>query len=589
MSLKNPSEMSAMELDAFNKFKASAANKELEEKLKNTPTKAVLPPAPKADDPSNIPSTDPTAKTEVKEGAKPEAKSKAIPIYDKIAMSTTYTPKDKGADPVSGKNTQRSIFNNFALYRFNGTPFLDAKEDSYDKIDFGDSSIYENPTVSTIIQKCNSGSDKKQQSYKYEWSDFALCKYLGKIPNNHMITLRRFSFPIGDDIMNIKMPTKKGDLVPVPQPDIARAVTWMSEATGNKLEEILKFDYNYKWKPVEADVQELDSQTQAKRGKLGSFIDNSTILSALNSTGNGVDAAGQRKINSTPPGFDAFKTTYPNHVFGPYNSIRSMIIREGGMEFNQSFTLKFQYEMRAIGDANPKALFLDQFANMLTLTYSNAPFWGGEVRYLNSGQGSIGRPLGDISKLQSGQYGDFFKSVLGDLKGMSGGGTMAGITSLLGKTANNLLGGALMDLFNTPQGGQIAAALLTGDPTGSWHVTIGNPLNPIAVIGNLICEKTEVQFLGPLGPLDFPENLEVSVTLKPGRPRDKSEIESMFNSGKGRFYITPEKGPDINKEKVTGSAKGDATHTSAPRLYATKSGVQMSEKEFEEYKKLANG
>ena len=215
---------------------------QIEEALKNVATKDVLAKPPINDDPTDIPSIDPTAKTEVKEGSNLEAKSKAVPIYDKIAMSTSYTTKDT-KKTIDGKNTQQSIFNNFALYRFNGTPFLEAKEDSYDKIDFGDASIYENPTVSKIIEKCNSGSDKKQQSYKYEWSDFALCKYLGKIPNNHMITLRRFSFPIGDDIMNIKMPNKEGDLVPVPQPDVARAVTWMSEVTGNKLEEILKFDY----------------------------------------------------------------------------------------------------------------------------------------------------------------------------------------------------------------------------------------------------------------------------------------------------------------------------------------------------------
>lgn len=564
----------------------SDLDNQIEEILKNTPKKDVFPKPAIDDSPADISSLDQTAKTEVKTEITPVNKSASI--YDKIAMSTSYTTKDK-KKTVEGKNTQQSIFNNFALFKFNGTPFKDADVNSYDTVNFGDDNIYENPTVSKIIEVCNSGSDKKQQSYKYEWSDFALCKYLGKIPNNHMITLRRFSFPIGDDIMNLKMPDKKGDLIDLPQPDVARAITWMSEATGNKLDEILKFDYNYKWKTVEADIQTLDSQNQARRGKLGSFIDNSTILSALNATANGVDAAGQRRIESEGSGFDAFSKTYPNHVYGPYNSIRSMTVRDGGMEFSHSFTLKFQYEMRAIGDANPKALFLDQFANILTLTYSNAPFWGGEVRYLNSGSGSIGRPLGELSKLQSGDYGGFFKSVLGDLKGLAGGGTMAGITSLLGKTANNLLGGALMDLFNTPQGGQIAAALLTGDPTGSWHVTIGNPLNPIAVIGNLICEKTEIQFTGPLGPLDFPENLEVSITLKPGRPRDKSEIESMFNAGKGRFYLTPKGGPDINKEKITGTAAGDATHTSAPHLYATKSGVQMKPTEFEEYKKLANG
>ena len=497
----------------------------------------------------------------------------------------SYTAKDT-KKTVSGKDTQQSIFNNFSLFRFNGTPFKDATVDSYNTVDFGDASVYENPTVSKIIDKCDASGS---QSYRYEWSDFALCKYLGKIPNNHMITLRRFSFPIGDDIMSLKLPNKGGELVPVPQPDVARAITWMSESTGNKLEEILKFDFNYKWKQVDADIQTLDSQNQSKRGKLGSFIDNSTILSSLNATANGVDAAGKRRIESQGAGFDPFKETYPNHVFGPYNSIRSMQVRDGGMEFSHSFTLKFQYEMRAIGDANPKILLLDQFANIMALTYSNAPFWGGEVRYTNSGQGSIGRPLGDISKLQNGQYGDFFKSVLGDLKGLAGGGTMGGITGLLGKTANNLLGGALMDLFNTPQGGQIAQALLTGDPTGSWHVTVGNPLNPIAVIGNLICEKTEVQFTGPLGPLDFPENLEVSVTLKPGRPRDKSEIESMFNSGKGRFFITPKDGPDINKEKITGTAKGDGTHTASPDFHTTKSGINMKPADFDEYKKLANG
>jgi len=529
-------------------------------------------------------SPDQTLATPINE-LKPSEDIQGLKLYNNKALSTSYTTKDTN-ETVHGKSTQQSIFNNFALFRFNGTPFKDTTEDSYNTVDFGDSSVYENPTVSKIIERCNAGPGK---SYKYEWSDFALCKYLGKIPNNHMITLRRFSFPVGDDIMNLQMSGKDGKLKDVPQPDVARAITWMSEVTGNKLDEILKFDYNYKWKTVEADVQTLDSQNQARRGKLGSFIDNSTILSALNATANGVDAAGKRRIESQGSGYDAFKETYPNHVFGPYNSIRSMNVRDGGMEFNQSFTLNFQYEMRAIGDTNPKALFLDQFANMLALTYSNAPFWGGEVRYLNSGQGSIGRPLGDISKLQNGDYGGFFKSVLGDLKGLSGGGTMAGITNLLGKTANNLLGGALMDLFNTPQGGQIANALLTGEATGSWHVTIGNPLNPIAVIGNLICEKTEVKFTGPLGPLDFPENLEISITLKPGRPRDKSEIESMFNSGKGRFYITPKGGPDINKEKIAGTAKGDGTHTSAPNLYASKSSIQMTEAEFDEYKKLANG
>jgi len=41
----------------------------------------------------------------------------------------------------------------------------------------------------------------------------------------------------------------------------------------------------------------------------------------------------------------------------------------------------------------------------------------------------------------------------------------------------------------------------------------------------------------------------VTVTLKPGRPRDKAEIESMFNTGRGRFYLQPDDTADINITK----------------------------------------
>ena len=36
--------------------------------------------------------------------------------------------------------------------------------------------------------------------------------------------------------------------------------------------------------------------------------------------------------------------------------------------------------------------------------------------------------------------------------------------------------------------------------------------------------------------------MKVEITLKPGRPRDKTEIESMFNAGRGRMYLQPEWG-----------------------------------------------
>lgn len=80
-------------------------------------------------------------------------------------------------------------------------------------------------------------------------------------------------------------------------------------------------------------------------------------------------------------------------------------------------------------------------------------------------------------------------------------------------------------------------ALLTGEPVGEWHLTIGNPLNPIAMIGNLIVDNCEVTFSDELGPDDFPIGFTARITLKHGMGRDKDAVESMFNRGIGRIYM----------------------------------------------------
>jgi hypothetical protein len=76
---------------------------------------------------------------------------------------------------------------------------------------------------------------------------------------------------------------------------------------------------------------------------------------------------------------------------------------------------------------------------------------------------------------------------------------------------------------------QHTPALLTGMNVGEWHVIIGNPFNPIARIGNLICTNYKFNFPSDqLGPDDFPTELEFTITLKPGRPRDRRGVTNMF-------------------------------------------------------------
>lgn len=522
---------------------------------------------------------------------------KGSKYYSKIVESETYTSTSatyKGKNPIKIGKRPYSAFNKYSLINYRGTP-LNVSPDGFDptnkqqllqyqKIDM---QTLQNPTVTQIIERTSAiatGTGKTDTidsyAYRYQYSDFALAKYYGKIPNNMLITLRRFAYPAPDDIITPKGLDKDGTtLVSIQQPDIARAVTWLGEAPGNAIGEIIKFKNGFGWDEAESQAQEITSKQQAASGSFGNMVQNNMILSAMANAGAGRDAVASN-MNKQNAGYDSFKETYPNHVFGPLNVIKKVLIRKQGLEFDQTFTLKFEYELRAFEGANPKVMMMDQLANILALTYNNAPFWGGSVRYISDG--AVAKPLGNLDKLRQGDYLGFAGSIaddmgkmfhgVGDGIGGAAGALMRGdFTAALGalknnKFLNNLIGGAAMEMFNTPQGSMAVQSLLTGDPTGQWHVTIGNPLNPIMVIGNLCLQDCEITFEGGMGIQDFPEKMTAVITLKPGRPRDKAEIESMFNSGRGRFYLQPDDVADINRsidvsaygnKDTTKSKKGD--------------------------------
>jgi len=476
--------------------------------------------------------------------------------YTKEIGSVEYAKRDK-----KGKDTKEmitdgpkpyAVFNKYSLINYRGSFFTPggmakSKGVPFKEYNLIDPLTLDNPSVSKIIDYTKSKAGVTGYGYMYNYADFALARYNGKIPNNYLLTLRRFPYPVQDDIISPMDMDKDGKPREVDQPDIARAVTWMSEVTGNSLSSIMGWSHGYNWKDETASMETKQSNNKNRRGAFGQFLDTSAIGTAAANAASGVDGYTAQKRANGGSGYDYYATTYPNHVFGPVNVIKNVSFREQGLTFNQEFKLKFEYELRSFGGANPKIMMLDQLANIMVLTSSQAPFWGGAVRYV--GNGSAGKPLGDINLIKQGKYGSFLKSVASGLGDMFSnvGKDIAGLAQ--GKDSkflNNILGGTLMKLFNSPQGGQAAASLLTGDPTGQWHLTVGNPLNPMMMIGNLTCRETNVTFEGGLGVQDFPERMVVEITLKPGRGRDKLDIESMFNMGRGRFYLQPKDGVDVN-------------------------------------------
>ena len=461
----------------------------------------------------------------------------------------------KFGDPEETVNlgeAPRSLFNKWSLHNYANMAkgVADGKNmgPNYNKaVTEGNDNNILNPTARRIV---NYSQEQGGIGYSYKFTDFAATEHYGQISNEYLITLRRFAYPCGDDIMNTMSKDSKGDDIDLSQPDLARALTWMSPSLGNDMKEVLKFGTGFPWKDVESQIQEVQGNAQ-KRGKLGAMMDSSSLGRAVEAGLNGKSAAEAQTIRDKGAGFDPMKETYPNKVFGPLNVIKKVLAREQGLNFDSVFSLTFHYDIKGISGTSPKVAFMDQLSNILALTYNNAPFWGGAVRY--TGSGSVGKPFGDYDKLKNGDYAGYLGSLTTQLKSSMGaafndiGKAASGLLSGKGinalgdsKIMDNIIGGGLMKLMNGPQGGTVINAFLTGDPTGQWHMTVGNPMNPMMVCGNLALQSSSVEFEGPLSYEGFPSKLKLTVDLKPARPRDKGEIESMFNAGRGRMYLQPD-------------------------------------------------
>ena len=196
-------------------------------------------------------------------------------------------------------------------------------------MDGGDDDIL-NPTAARIVEYC---SNNGGSGFSYSFSDFIQCEHYGQISNEYLITLRRFAYPIQDDIMNVKSLDSKGKEIDLSQPDLARVLTWMSPALGNDMKEILKFGTSFPWEDVESQIQEVQGNAK-KRGALGEFMDASSLGRAVEAGLNGYSAAQAEQIRDKGGGFDPMKETYPNKVFGPLNVIKKVLARKAGLELS---------------------------------------------------------------------------------------------------------------------------------------------------------------------------------------------------------------------------------------------------------------
>jgi hypothetical protein len=504
--------------------------------------------------------------------------------------------KDAKADGPSGTTIQvkgtGSIFNPLYVFRYsefgaganastpgaydlerhklnyeNSLGALDKIRAAADRLARRTAAVVQNPTAVAIKTWSDTqgalGSNHKGPLYPYPYalSDFTQCKWYGKIPNNRLLTLRRYPIPVED---NLQAHQDKLPLIP-----IAQAVSWWGGDTGNKLSELLGMTYAFNWKKYPATDAELVQDVSGNEIQLESLLDaagitNETARKAIITSFGNIDGGNPFAMS----GFDKtlqenYKNqwatgAYSNRIYGPLNVITETQIRDRGYDFTHEIKIDFEYKLRTISNLNPKVVMLDLISNFLSLTYNRASFWGGSYRYFQQTGALL--PGFNTDAMEKGDYAEAAKQITSMLSQLvqTGGAELKKFFTDVSSTAakpgdfgdkigsivekftgstvgNNIISSRIGNLHQTPL---VMRALADGRAVGEWHLMVGNPMDPLAVIGNLILKSTKIEFSDELGADDFPTGVKFTVTLDHGRPRAKQDIESMFNHGGGDMFFT---------------------------------------------------
>jgi len=458
-----------------------------------------------------------------------------------------------------------------------------------------------NPTANQIIDF----SRNKEQTgvvgpTPYAYNDFIYCTHYGKIPNNRLVTLRRYPEPVEDSLRYLQDDDDTKVKVP-----LAQALTYYGNGTGNEINQVLPISWDMPWVPKEADVRdikgneiliddvlkaaEIEDPTSQQAVRVGAAAANGN-QGALELAG--YDAKLQEYIRKA---YD-LEGPYWNRVLGPVNVVNKNMMRNRGMGntmFETPIKLKFSFTLRSFNFINPRVAFLDLLTNMLTLTYNTAPFWGGGYRYFKNpgvainSAGSAEMEKGNIIegiKLTLQEWigkantaTDQILNQLADVLYRGSGGQNDKVSNEINveyRDASDSLTGIGKNVFNAllasrsenlMQAPLSYRSLLEGKPVGEWHMVVGNPMDPMAVMGNLICTACNMKFSNELGADDFPKEVSFELTLKHGRPRAKQDIESIFNLGGGPLSFSKIKPPSSTRNTFGAEPEslGNGTRQSA--------------------------
>jgi hypothetical protein len=517
-----------------------------------------------------------------------------------------FLPKSLFYDGATSKGVYQGLFAYYVLGKRDGGPvkYELSETTEYAKVITPVES--RNPTAKRIIEetsKLGGGGipayldpNSKYRGQIYNVKDFVFCKHYGVIPNNRMLTLRRFPSPTLDSLRiappkgreftldNKKVGLKEEDLsneqgwfrergietnaaLPVSQ-----AVTYFGEGTGNSLTEILNITTGLNF--ASENQEELKNDPTGDPGLMNSPFGD--LIKSYIATGNsnidveavdkivGTLANPERNLNKLRRYYLDLATSeggpLSKKIFVNVNTVDKMLVRKQGfVGGTEQMTLTFEYNLTSVGRINTKMMFLDLMTNLLSLGSDYGQFLSPELRLEQNNVG-VGFPGGAKGYVQS--ITDPVQYIKNTVSKILSSDTVnklknaeAGLKQDLEEAAQEI-----RQFANNPEKGldpegkfyksltsfltdaflkkvYFQPLMLSGYPVGEWHLVVGNPLNPIAMMGNLVCQGVKISFNEDLGPDDFPTEMKAVYTLAPGRQRHRGDWESAFNRGNGRLYL----------------------------------------------------
>lgn len=324
-------------------------------------------------------------------------------------QATTYDPTGRTSDTAGSEG---DITKDSAPQETGKSNFSDSQTTSKGTIKRGD--IGKEDAGIIANQSASGNTIKGIGNLEYTWKDFASCKYWSRIPNNKLITLRRFKLPVLDNGVIAGKEKLKGILkktIYEPEEyissDSARALTYFGEGTGNSLNDFLGWTTGQNWTDVETTLAN-PKINEGLQNSGANFLNNPIDGSALvNKFGDATSQAiartvhawglqkqlkdkdGKQKYGSLlelvrkqSKDNDPFSNGWQNRIYGPINVVTRTMRRTRGLKFDPSdISIDFEYDLAQIGDMNNKILMLDIINNMLALTSNNGSFYGGDYRF----------------------------------------------------------------------------------------------------------------------------------------------------------------------------------------------------------------